>query len=236
MQAFIDLIHESGLSKNAIARRAGVSTSTVTRIASGTLDPTLGTATRLLHALGRQFPDELPVLCDSDATRTARRLIMGEAVDNYWATTLNRWAETISDLVRDAGRSAPMVYRPEAVTVRTSWTPLRVYGAVQATGAGWVASGWTAGVAYGGEESPHSPLVIYVEGGPETMGLALPDDPDGVREVYVLPFDGVSEQEAQTSDGIVWADPYQVALDLCADSRTEHLGVRLVSKLEADHD
>lgn len=237
MQALIDLIDEAGLSKSAIARRAGLSTSTVTRIAAGKLDPTLGTATQLFHALGRQLPSELPVLCDSEATRTARRLIMGEMTEGYWADTLNRWAETLVDLVREAGRSAPISRRPETVTVRTSWAPLRLYGAVQATGARWLASGWTAGVAYGAdEESSQGPLVIYVEGGASALGLAVPDDPEGAYEVCILPFDGVSEQEAQNSDGIVWADPYQVALDLCADSRTEHLGVQLVAILEDDSD
>ncbi|MGO1184362.1 MAG: helix-turn-helix domain-containing protein [Micrococcaceae bacterium] len=236
MEALTHLINESSLSKSAIARRAGLSASTVSRIAAGALDPTMGTATNLLHALGHQFPAEMPTLCDSEAPRTARRLMMGERVEGHWAETLERWSDTVIDLVREAGRAAPLARRSETVTIRTSWTPLRIYGAVQATGAPWVASGWPAGVAYGGGDATEGPLVLYVEGGASALGLALPHDPGGTREIYVLPFDGVSERDAQSSDGIVWADPYQVCLDLCADHRTEHLGVELVGSLEDDHD
>ncbi|HAY44136.1 MAG TPA: hypothetical protein DCY59_11605 [Micrococcaceae bacterium] len=52
MESLVRLVNESGLSKSAVARRAGLSPSTVTRIASGELDPTMSTATNPLIALG----------------------------------------------------------------------------------------------------------------------------------------------------------------------------------------
>ncbi len=230
------LINDSGLSKRAIARRAGVSASTIVRIASGDMDPTMSTATSILRALGFQLPDELPQLCDSEATRTARRMILDEPVDGEWVETLSRWADTMGELVLSAGRSAPIALRPEASTVRTSWEPLRVYGAVGATGFRWAASGWAAGAAYGMQVIRDVHMVVYVDGGFKSLGLALPNDPEGIYTVHILPFDGVSERGVQSSGGIVWADPYQVALDLCAEASTEHLGIELINELGADHE
>ncbi len=232
MQEIVRLINESGLSKSAIARRAGVSTSTVTRIVAGELDPTIGTATRLINALGYQFPSQMPRLCDTRAVHAARSLIMEEQAEGYWVETLDRWACTISDLVLTAGQAAPILQRPETVSIRTSWSPLRIFGAVSAAGTRYVASGWAAAVAYGVPDATQNPLVIYVDGGAAALGLALTNDPNGGREVCILPFDGVSEQGAQVSDGVSWADSYQVVLDLCADHRTEELGLRMLSRLE----
>lgn len=192
----------------------------------------MSTAENLLIALGFQLPEEFPPLCDKEAVLTARLLIMGELVDNPWVQRLNRWSSSLEDLVLAAGRAAPITRRPDTTMIRTSWNPLRIYGAVATTGSRWVASGWTAAAVYGGTVSPQSPLVIYVDGGMESLGLALPNDPAGIYEVHILPFDGVSEQGAQSADGIVWADPYQAALDLCADSRTKDLGVELIAILE----
>lgn len=226
------LIDASALSKSAIARRAGLSPSTITRMASGQLDPSLGTAQAVLNALGFQLPDSFPPLCDSEAARTARRLILGEATSSPWVEILERWAGNLPDLVLEAGRASPISQRPETVTIKTSWSPLRIYGAVAATGSHWVASGWSAGAMHGTSEEPEHPLVIYVDGGANAVGLGLPHDAHGNRTVQILPFDGVSEQGAQNAEGIIWADPYQVSIDLCANMETEHLGLQLINGLE----
>ena len=226
------IINESDLSKSAIAKRAGVSPSTVTRIASGQLDPTFSTAESILRALGHQLPEQFPKLCDVAAVHAARRVIRGEDVEGLWEESLQRWASSISEFMLEAGRAAPLALRNEAVMIRTSWSILRIYGAVAATGRGWVASGWPAGSMLGLAEAPREPLVVYVDGGSESLGLALPEDPLGTNVVRVLPFDGLSELDAWRAEGIVWADPHQVCLDLFADAATEHLGHQLIENLE----
>jgi len=54
-----DILHaarlHAGLSARALAARAGVPTSTVTRIEKGTIDPTLGMLSRLLEAAGHDL-------------------------------------------------------------------------------------------------------------------------------------------------------------------------------------
>ena len=45
----------AGLSARALAIKAGTSTTTVTRIEAGTMDPTVGMLDRLLRASGRQL-------------------------------------------------------------------------------------------------------------------------------------------------------------------------------------
>lgn len=55
---------DSGLSIRALAARAGVAATTITRIESGRIDPTVGTLRDILHAAGREL--------HLDAPRTAR--------------------------------------------------------------------------------------------------------------------------------------------------------------------
>ncbi|WP_411731743.1 helix-turn-helix domain-containing protein [Paeniglutamicibacter sp.] len=231
-----DLINGSPLSKNAIARRAGLAPSTVVRIGAGQLDPTLGTAQAIAQALGHQLPQQLPALCDPEAVRTARAMVSGQTTDGPWVQTLERWAGpkgTPRDLAREAGRAAPLNLRTDITTTRSSWNFLRIVGAVDlATSSEYALSGWPAAAMLGTPEQPEQPVIIYVDGGVETLGLALPDDPYGSTVVQILPFDGSAETGAQAAAELMWADPIQVALDLYADPATEHLGDQLFDILE----
>lgn len=71
----------AGLSRSALARRAGVPTSTVSRIEEGTIDPTFGTLARVLSAAGstltvERTPSAPPTLAAlvTAADRTGSRL------------------------------------------------------------------------------------------------------------------------------------------------------------------
>lgn len=122
-KCLIDLINASPLSKSAIARRTGLSTSTITRIANGTLDPTTSTIEAIALALGHRLPRKLPIMCDTEAVHTARAMLSGEMPNSPWRETLERWAGakgTPQDLAREAGRAAPLHLRPEVTTIRTN--------------------------------------------------------------------------------------------------------------------
>lgn len=68
----------SGLSQRQTATVAGVSTSTVSRIERGELDPTLSTFERVLAACGFRYGDGLRSNVDMDAVRAARRALEPE--------------------------------------------------------------------------------------------------------------------------------------------------------------
>ncbi|MGL3807312.1 helix-turn-helix domain-containing protein [Paeniglutamicibacter sp. R2-26] len=236
--ALIDLINSSAHSKSALARRAGLSPSTVTRITDGTLDPTTSTINALAQALGHQLPQELPVLCDIEAVHTARAMLSGEMPANLWREILERWAGTNGtprDLAREAGRAAPLHLRPEVATIRTNWNVLRIVGAVETAAGRYALSGWPAAAALGAPETPEHPVLVYADGGADALGLALPDDQYGSTVVRILPFDGNSEQGTQSASEIAWADPLQVCLDLYADPATEYLGDALLDILESEN-
>jgi transcriptional regulator with XRE-family HTH domain len=234
-KALVDLLTSSPLSMSAVARRAGLSPSTVTRISNGSLDPTTSTLKALAEALGYRLPRELPVLCNIEAVHTARAMLSGEMPDSPWRESLERWAGADGrpqDLAREAGRAAPLHLRLEVTTIRTNWNILRIAGAVELAAGGWALSGWPAAAAFGAPEASEHPVLVYAKGGAAALGFALPDDPYGSTVVRILPFDGFSEKGAQTASGIVWADPLQVCLDLYADPATEYLGDALLDILE----
>ena len=234
-KCLIDLINASPLSKSAIARRAGLSTSTITRISNGTLDPTTSTIEAIAQALGNRLPRKLPIMCDIEAVHTARAMLSGEMPNSPWRETLERWVGakgTPQDLAREAGRAAPLHHRPEVTTIRTNWNILRIAGAVELAAGEWALSGWPAATLFGAPEESEHPVLVYADGGAAALGLALPDDPYGSTVVRILPFDGTSELGRQSASGIVWADPRQVCLDLYADPLTEHLGNMLLDILD----
>jgi len=85
-----DLLRErrlaAGLSANALARRAGVTPSTVTRIESGEVDPTFTTLQRLLAATGCDLE-----LRASDAGDEPSLAAMATALDDEASSTHINW-------------------------------------------------------------------------------------------------------------------------------------------------
>lgn len=231
-QSISALIEESPLSMRAIAKRAGVSASTVSRIAKDELDPTLKVANSILIALGFQMPRTFPRLCDTDATLAARHIIRGDDVGGPWVERLERWATNYDELILEAGRAAPLALREDLVSIRTSWPALRLYGAIAATGQKWAVSGMPAAVAMGAPEPNElNESLVYVEDGATALGLSVPHDPYGSHTLHILPFDGVSELDVWTRHGVVWADPIQVCIDLCTEQNTESAGLELLERV-----
>jgi len=103
----------SGLSARALALQAGVSTTTVTRIEGGRMDPTVGMLSRLLAATGRTL--ELSV----GESRGHARLSLAGLVDAWTTTTAGeRPAWTRLRALLDA-----LALRPEQTQAAISRTP-----------------------------------------------------------------------------------------------------------------
>lgn len=228
-------INESGFSRSELARRAGLSASTITRIGKGEVDPTLGTAERILAAAGLQLIPAVQPLCDTAMLRAARA-ILGESgapeAGDTRASTLMRWASPDGSprpraLAREAAAAAAPASRPGLVEASTDWNFLRLCSTVAATREPWAVSGAPA-AEHIGAAAAAGPVIFYVPNPRRTATLL---EPAGRRaqKVLLLPFDG-SEDGAWSAEGIVWADPIQVILDCYGMTET----VQSADELTAD--
>lgn len=220
MQTLIqEAIRGSRFNRTELARRAGVSASTISRIEKGSIDPTLGMAEKILAATGLQIAPRLEPLSDPEALRAARAILGDDgdtAADTEGAATLRRWASPDGTprpraLAREAGAAAPPRLRPGAVELSTGWNFLRICSTVAATREGWAVSGSPAAERIGAPEAT-GPVILYVQS-PQRIERMLASSGPGPHQVLILPFDGTSETGAWNDEGIVWADPIQVILD-----------------------
>ncbi len=227
--------------KRELARRAGVSASTVTRIQQGSIDPTLGTARKILAAAGLQLPAFPEPLCDPTLIRAARSILSEQpflAEDSEKVEELMRWssrdgAPNPRGLAREAGRSAPAPLRPGSITVRTDWSTLRVFSTIAATRSGWAASGSSAAAAIGAEETS-GPTLIYAEN-QRAATRVVEDHSAGSHQFILLPFDGFSENGAWHRGGITWADPLQIIMDCYGMEETVSQAEQLTSTWQQEH-
>lgn len=227
-----DAIQGSAFSRRELARRAGVSGSTVTRIEKGEVDPTYGMAARILAATGLQMPARAEPLCDMKVIAAARRILGGdtEIPESGMEETLIRWASPDGQphprqLAREAAVAAPPRRREGVVTTTSDWGFLRICSAAAATRKGWAASGAPAAARIGAPEQA-GPVILYAED-PARVASIVGRPGASAVEVIVLPFDGASESGAWSEDGLVWADPLQVILDCYGMPETADLADEL---------
>ncbi|MFE4195867.1 helix-turn-helix domain-containing protein [Paenarthrobacter sp. NPDC056912] len=212
-------IRGSMFGRAELARRAGVSASTITRIEKGTVDPTLGMATRILAATGLQFIPRLEPLCIPDAIGAARAVLddtFTPGANAAMFSALKRWASRDGSpqprsLAREAGIAAPPTRRPGALLATSEWSFLRICSAVAATRKRWAVSGAPAAARIGAHEST-GPIILYVEE-PERIRHIINKPQPGARDVILLPLDETSQAGAWNDENVVWADPLQIILD-----------------------
>lgn len=237
-----DAIMGSRFNRRELARRAGVSASTITRIEKGDVDPTLGMAARILAAAGLQLPRRAEPLCDIDALHAARRILDGTtsdpAADGGLAGTLMRWASPDEEphpraLAREAATAAPPLLRPAVVTTTSDWNFLRICSAAAATRKGWAVSGAPAATRIGAAEQ-NGPLILYVEE-PGRVASIISRPGASAVDVILLPFDGTSENGAWNDEGVVWADPIQIILDCYGIPETATMADELTSDWEQNN-
>lgn len=227
----------SRYNRRELARRAGVSPSTVTRIEKGDIDPTLGMATRILAAAGLQLPAHPEPLSDITALKAARRILDedGGIGAPEMEETLIRWASPDGkphprQLAREAAAAAPPLLRPGVLTATSDWGFLRICSAAAATRKGWAVSGAPAAGRIGAP-AQDGPLILYVEE-PSRVASIIGHPGSSAVDVILLPFDGGSESGAWNDEGVVWADPLQIILDCYGMPETASLADELTKDWE----
>lgn len=143
----------SAISDAELAKRSGASRSTIHRIDTGAVHPTLRTLRELAIAAGLDLEVAYRPLSDPAAGRAARFLLDGafdgiprDSDDIEWVERLVRLAEVDDpiSIVTEAGRATDLYYREGAVLLNQSVTALRLASAGDATGGDWTISGRVA--------------------------------------------------------------------------------------------
>lgn len=163
----------TAISDAELSRRSGTSRSTIHRIDTGAVHPTLRTLRELAIAAGLDLRVDYRPLSDPDAARAAR-FLLDDALDQEpktaedveWLERLNRLAH-IEDpvaVVTEAGRASDLHYRDGALLLSQSAESLRLASAGDATGSDWALSGRVALAAINETETPTGigPDVLYV--------------------------------------------------------------------------
>ena len=237
-----EAIRDSSLTRTELARRAGVSASTITRIEKGDVDPTIGMATRILAAVGLQFIPRLEPLCVPHALKSARAILddaFAPPADAETSSTLKRWASRDGSarprsLAREAGMAAPPRCRPGVVTASSDWGLLRICSAAAATRKGWAVSGAPAAARIGAHQT-HGPTILYVEE-PRRIGNIISQPGATAQDVILLPLDESIQAGAWNDEGIVWVDPIQVILDCYGMPETREQAEELTQDWEEAND
>ncbi|MQY20076.1 helix-turn-helix domain-containing protein [Nocardia macrotermitis] len=163
-----DWIGATGLSAAAVARRAGVSASTVHRIQTGRVDPSLGTLREIALACGIDFDIVSRPVSDRFAAAAARELLEEgyRAPDDpevrRWRERLTRMAEGDSplDLAAAAASASSPLDRPGALLLSGTVSLGRLASAGDASGDSWALSG-PAGLTLPPQHDP-APVVTIL--------------------------------------------------------------------------
>ncbi|MBO0879911.1 MAG: helix-turn-helix transcriptional regulator [Mycobacterium sp.] len=161
-------VGSTGLSAAALARRAGVSASTLHRVRSGQVDPSVGTLREIALACGFDFDITTRPLSDRLAAAAVRELVE----DGYDAPDdpeVHRWQQR---LTRMAGGDSPLDL---VVAAASASAPLHRTGAVLQSGEVPLGRLASAGDASKGRWALSGPA-----------GLALPPSDDPAPAVTIL--------------------------------------------------
>jgi transcriptional regulator with XRE-family HTH domain len=220
------------LSASQVAALSGVSTSTVTRIEKGQVDPSFSTFEAILAACGYRYGDYLRPFVDMDAVRAARRIVEPElrlAPTTGSETYAQRW--TAAGIITEAGtadeaenalvaasRQASLSDRPGAKRYGyADWK--KVARALRDSGRTWGLTGGCAALAFTRIASVNSSAfyVDDVDAAAEAAGLE--DAGEGRAWVTLIPLDDVTRAGLTPKEGgVVLADFWQVAIDCLAGS------------------
>lgn len=213
----------SSLSTREAAILAGVAPSTVTRIESGEMDPTVGTLEKILAACGWRYDPTLQPYMDMDAVRAARRILEpkveisatvgSEAYADRWQLAGIAAAE---DVALAAGRQAQLSERKGAVRFGFSdWRA--VARSLRDSGRTWALTGACAALAYTKVASVDW-AVFYVDDVVAAASeMELPPADGGRTWTTLIPFDEVTAVGVQTLDaGVRLAGFWQIVIDCFA--------------------
>jgi transcriptional regulator with XRE-family HTH domain len=223
----------SGLSRRQVALLADVSPSTVSRIESGAMSPTVDMLDRLLDAAGYEMSQTLAPKSDPVAIAAARSVLdpdCGLGATPGVGEWLRRW-ETIGLVTADgkaknrgelcyrAGRSSKLTRRPGVCSFARDRTWVELGGQLNAAGIRWATTGGIAANRLRPSGDAVWPI-FYVES-PESASKAIELAPPDGRSwpITLVPSAGYGDNGVEVDDdGMRWADPLQVVIDCYAGS------------------
>lgn len=236
----VDIVKQAreaaGLNKNQLAALAGVPASTVSRIESGAIDPTLGMLDRLLRAAGYVPNIELARGSDPIVAACARVILTGQEFEALNNTEISSRLDQVAkswiaqrflnpdrtlsaaprELAREAGRRSELPLRPNVRAYRLGLNWVATASRIDATKTKWASTGAKAAQRLGASGEGVSPAIFYVENIDlaERVLKAQPIERGDSCDTLLIPFDGFSEVGAwRDNDGLWWADPMQVVID-----------------------
>jgi transcriptional regulator with XRE-family HTH domain len=220
-----------GLTRSELAQLAGVSASTVGRIESGAMSPTIDMLDRLLQAASAQRSAELDYMSDPAAIFTARALLdpdqditaSQEWIERFRLLRLidaDSNVDSPAELARRSSRFAPLESRPgirQLERANTSWQ--QIASSLRSSGTDWCATGVMAANQLGVLGDEMWPVFYVFDIDIATSALDLNEFTAPGRPVALIPYDGMSEVGAWVDpDGYQWAAPLQVLMDCFAGS------------------
>lgn len=227
--AVAEWVEASGLSAASVARKAGVSASTMHRILNGLVDPGLGTVTEIAIACGRQATLSTSPLSDPRAARAAREMLepgypaAQDPGTGSWRQRLGRIAGSQDPvaIVQAAARAAMPLCRPGTVLLHGDITLARLASAGDAAPGDWAISG-AAGLYLPSFDATVPPVTILWCEDVRTATHLLADS--GLRQTRYPERASVAIAVAEAElfsgvfdEGIVrYAAPLQIMLDCLA--------------------
>jgi transcriptional regulator with XRE-family HTH domain len=208
-----------------LARRSGVSRSTMHRIGSGQASPTLRTLREIAIAVGFDIDLRFVPLSDRAAARAARLLLddafvdsQASAEDREWMLRLRRLAgdDPISTLTEAASASS-LLHRTGTIGVAKRHESLRLASAGDATKSDWALSGSAAlaHMASPGDHVSDAPDILYVED--VNLAWRLMESPDRTSaasaKLIIAPCRPEHDIDAWTVGRMRLVAPIQVLLD-----------------------
>lgn len=219
----------NGLSARQLAALVDVAPTTVTRIEAGTVSPSFDLAQEILTVLGE--PLGFTGAADTEAIAAARLALdptlgidVTAGVEVWW----KRWARIglvdaagkvtagkEADLLFRAGRVARLTRRPGAVDFEAGPRAEDVAGAFETARVEYALTGDAGANLYRSSAGEAWP-VLYVEDvarAAQAAGLVRKEPSSFGARVTLIPFDGVSELERISLDGIAVVARDQVIID-----------------------
>lgn len=231
-QIIIDARTESGLTRTDVAKLAGVSPSTVTRIEAGEMEPTVKMVERLLNAIGYKF-NAYAGLRNDPSVITAVRAVLDPSFGSKkslpeiksWLSRWNKTGDTEGrkfipvatdiELAEQAARYAPLESRPGSQNLYT-FAPWKLMAkTLQGSGMKWAATGTQAASRMGAHFDLRDGGYFYVED-IDAVRKLLGTKKVGDRSLgtVFLPLDETnSKGVVRDEDGFPLANPLQVGID-----------------------
>jgi transcriptional regulator with XRE-family HTH domain len=217
-------LKRSGLPASVVARRAGVSGSTLHRVLTDQVDPSIGTLREIAVACGVGLTLDTGPLTDA-AAAAAARVILEEGYSpslpgvDLWIERLGRQVgDDPVQIVNAAGRASSPMLRPGSLLLAGPVEVGRVASAGEASGGRWALSGLAGFRLPGLWERLPAPTILWCENVRSVEQLLADADlPRATRpqrtSLAIVEADSALFINSFEKDRVHYAAPIQILLD-----------------------